>query len=162
MEMKDQAAYESLRRKYVYLTTVLQPADMLPYLFASGLISVVQMQQIECAMHEGGPAQGSSKLLVMLMNNGSEGAFQKFLHVLQEISQLKYLVPELQSEFYFVCICITQLNPIANIAGYLTMRIRRYVCNGGGGETDSLVSIFFFMHLIKVSSHMELCGCVPL
>jgi len=58
MEVTDRAAYESLRRKYDYLTTALQPADILPSLFACGLISIVQMQEIELAIHERGPAQG--------------------------------------------------------------------------------------------------------
>jgi len=129
MEVKDRAAYKTLRKKYNYLTTALQPVDILPSLFTSGLISKVQKETIECAIHEGGATRGCSKLLDMLMSNGSDGAFQKFLDALNLASNLKYLVPELQSAFYFVYICITQLNPIANIAGYLTMRIRRYVCN---------------------------------
>ena len=99
MEVTDRAGYESLRRKYDYLVTALQPADILPSLFASGLISIMQMHEIELAIHERGPAQGCSKLLGILMSNGSEGAFQKFLDVLRSQSHLEYLMPGLQSEF---------------------------------------------------------------
>jgi len=135
MEVTDRAAYESLRRKYDYLTTALQPANILPSLFASGLISIVQMQEIELAIHERGPPQGCSKLLDMLLSNGSEGAFEKFLDVLRNKFHLRYLVPELQSEFSFthpMYVCIyysnhSQLKPTAIITGYLTIRIRMYV-----------------------------------
>ena len=101
MEVKDKAAYESLRQKYDLLTSALSPRDILPSLFSDRLISFVQKQEIECAMHEGGPAQGCVKLLDALMSNGSEGAFQNFLGVLQNQPHLEYLVPELQSEFNF-------------------------------------------------------------
>ena len=102
MEVNDKAAYECLRRKYDYLTSTLQPHDILPSLFASGLISLVQKQEIDCAMRERGQSQGSMKLLDILMGNGSEGAFQKFLDILQKQSHLKYLEPQLQSEFKFI------------------------------------------------------------
>ena len=94
MEVKDRAAYESLREKYNYLKSALQPDDILPSLFTSCLISSVQMQDIR------GPPQRCEKMLDIIMNNGSEGAFLKFLDVLQNQSHLKYLVPELQSEFH--------------------------------------------------------------
>ena len=119
MEVTDRAAYESLRRKYDYLATALQPADILPSLFASGLISIMQMQEIELAIHERGPAQGCSKLLGILMSNGSEGAFQKFLGVLRNESHLKYLVPGLQSEFNFTF----------NSSSVMLIRILRTVLN---------------------------------
>ena len=101
MQVKDRAAYESLRIYYHYLTSALQPDDILgigPSLFSSGLISSVQMQAI---MHEKGPNKGCMKLLDILMSNGSEGAFNNFLDVLRKLQHLKYLVPELQSEFNF-------------------------------------------------------------
>ena len=101
MEVKDRAAYESLRCKYDYLTSALQPHDILPSLFSSGLISLVQKQEIDCAMHERGQSQGCAKLLDILLSNGNEGAFQKFLDVLRKQSHLEYLVPELQSELNF-------------------------------------------------------------
>jgi len=103
MEVNDRAAYETLRRKYDYLTSVLQPAadDILPSLFANGLISLTQKQEIDCAIHERGQCQGCMKLLDILMSSGSEGAFQKFLEILQKQSYLEYLVPDLQSEFNF-------------------------------------------------------------
>ena len=101
MEVTDRAGYESLRRKYDYLVTALQPADILPSLFASGLISIMQMQEIELAMDERGLAQGCSKLLVILMSNGSEGAFQKFLDVLGDHYDYQYFARQLQSEFNF-------------------------------------------------------------
>ena len=101
MEVKDKAAYESLRQKYDLLTSALSPHDILPSVFAGRLISLVQKQEIECTMHERGPPRGCAKLLDMLMSNGSEGAFQNFLGVLQNQPHLEYLVPELQSEFNF-------------------------------------------------------------
>jgi len=101
MEVKDRAAYETLRRKYDYLTSALRPDDILPSLFTHGLISLTEKQEIECAIRERGQRQGCVKLLDILMSNGSEGAFQKFLDILQNQSHLEYLVPELQSEFNF-------------------------------------------------------------
>jgi len=103
MEVKDIAAYETLRRKYDYLTSALQPAadDILPSLFANGLISLTQKQEIDCVIHERGQRQGCVKLLDILMSSGSEGIFQKFLDILQKQCHLEYLVPELQSEFSF-------------------------------------------------------------
>lgn len=101
MEVKDKAAYETLRQKYDLLTSALSPGDILPSLFSRRLISLPQKQEIECTMHERGPAQGCAKLLDMLMSSGSEGAFQKFLDVLKNQPHLEYLVLELQSEFNF-------------------------------------------------------------
>ena len=101
MEVKDRAAYESLRIQYHYLRSVLQPDDILPSLFSSRLISLEQMQAINCAVHERGPNMGCRKLLDILMSNGSEGAYQKFLDILRKQQHLEYLVPDLQSEFNF-------------------------------------------------------------
>ena len=110
MEVKDIAAYKTLRRKYEYLTSALQPAadDILPSLFANGLISLTQKQEIDCAIQERGQRQGCMKLLDILMSNGNEGALQKFLDILQKQSHLEYLVPELQSEFNFTLTHPTQ------------------------------------------------------
>ena len=94
MEVDDRAAYQSLRRKYDYLTSALQHNDILPSLFSSGLISSEQMQDIR------GSPRGCEKMLDILMSNGSEGAFQKFLKVLRNQPHLEYLVPKLQSEFH--------------------------------------------------------------
>ena len=101
MEVKDTAAYETLRRKYDYLTSALRPDDILPSLFANRLISLTQKQEIACVINERGQRQGCVKLLDILMSSGSEGVFQKFLDILQKQSHLEYLVPELQSEFNF-------------------------------------------------------------
>ena len=101
MEVKDIAAYETLRRKYDYLTSALRPDDILPSLFANRLISLTQKQEIACVINERGQRQGCVKLLDTLMSSGSEGVFQKFLDILQKQSHLEYLVPELQSEFNF-------------------------------------------------------------
>jgi len=101
MEVKDIAAYETLRRKYDYLTSALRPDDILPSLFTNRLISLTQKQEIDCVIHERGQCQGCVKLLDTLMSSGSEGVFQKFLDILQKQSHLEYLVPELQSEFNF-------------------------------------------------------------
>lgn len=99
MEVKDRAAYETLRRNYDYLMLALSPQDIVPSLFTNGLISLVQKQEIDCTVHERGPYKGCVRLLDMLMSNGSEKAFQQFLDILQKQSHLKYLVPKLQSEF---------------------------------------------------------------
>lgn len=96
MEVKDRAAYDTLRRNYDYLTSALPPQDILPPLFTNGLISLVQKQEIDCTMHERGPCQGCVRLLDRLMSNGSERTFQQFLDILQKQSHLEYLVPELQ------------------------------------------------------------------
>jgi len=101
MEVQDIAAYETLRRKYDYLTSALRPDDILPSLFANGLISLAQKQEIDCVIHERGQHQGCVKLLDILMSSGSEGVFQKFLDILQKLSHLEYLVPELQSKLNF-------------------------------------------------------------
>ena len=100
MEVEDRAAYQTLRSKYDCLTSALQPNDILPSLLSKDLISLRQLQDIECVIRERGPPQGCEKMLHILMNNGSEGAFQEFLKVLQNKSHLKYLVPNLQSEFH--------------------------------------------------------------
>ena len=100
MEEKDRAAFQCLRRKYDYLTSALQHDDILPSLFSIDLISPVQKQNIACIMRERSPLQGCEKMLDILMSNGSEGAFQKFLDVLHNQPHLEYLVQELQSEFH--------------------------------------------------------------
>ena len=100
MEVEDRAAYQTLRRKYDYLTSALQHTNIVPSLFSCGLISSEQMQDIKCIMRERSPLKGCERMLDILMSNGSKGAFQKFLDVLQNQSNLEHLVLELQSEFH--------------------------------------------------------------
>lgn len=96
MEYTDEHGYEAIRLNYTVLKKAINPNDVVDLCFEKGLLSQSQMEEIEAARGNKGPALACEKLLGALMGNGSEGVFQTFLEILESKPNSKYLADRLR------------------------------------------------------------------
>ena len=96
MEHVDKHCFEAIRLNYTLLKQAINPSDVVDLCFEKGLVSQSQMEEVDAARENKGPALACDKLLGAVMGNGSEGAFQAFLNILESKPNLKYLADNLR------------------------------------------------------------------